>query len=165
MMTVTIIPPGGGHALKALPVGNQAVRELRQALGVWRYTEGAKDRTVQPELLHLLTECDRHLALSGQQKSGVIKMGVARENVCVIPILLTIPQAAERISVSVSTIRRKIASGILPKASNLDGSVRVCAEDLDRLVAPKAAERDAPKGPWPMRWHDRKGNHSACWAE
>jgi len=49
--------------------------------------------------------------------------------------LLTVPQAAARLTVSASTVRRLLVSGRLPAIRPSPGTVRLRESDLDELIA------------------------------
>lgn len=53
--------------------------------------------------------------------------------------LLTIDEAAERVAVSVGTIRRWIADGVLPARRIGPRVIRIAADDLDKIGEPVAA--------------------------
>ncbi len=61
--------------------------------------------------------------------------------------LLTLPQAAARLSCSVATVKRRIRAGTLPTFR--DGRiVRVRELDLDRYIAEHIERRTAGSSPW-----------------
>lgn len=65
--------------------------------------------------------------------------------------LLTVRQAAERLSIDVSTLRRLIRRGVLPHVRPTQGSVRVKASDVQKHIDRSTFGGDVHAAP-DLRW-------------
>lgn len=82
-----------------------------------------------------------YLRLAGEPTAAAVLVLVEATQAGALEEFLTVEQAAARLGVHVSTIRKRIKAGSLPH-QRVNRAIRIKAADLDRPEAPKRTFRN-----------------------
>lgn len=122
---------GGQYDELAFPVGGVAANGIRKGSGCRRQESTTRGRAI--DILPCLS-WDPALAPSPYCYASVVRLEVVGGNQ--LPIYLSLDQAASVISLSVKTIRRRIADGTIPAYQCSKKPIPIRLDELEAAMRP-----------------------------